>query len=166
MTDASEIEARIRSAFHGVTLDGGVSLRQAEVMDRYGEGVTAAEFNALPQGEITEDWTRLTPEVLDACGVIAHLDARGFCYYIPAFMLRLMALYEPSSMRVIGTLISLYPKKDELWDHHMAKYSLLSGEQSTAIAHFLQSLPHLVELDADDEKIVQRAIRNYWHQFL
>src|SRR5215469_15804011 len=43
---------------------------------------------------------------------IAHLDALGFRYYIPALMLSVLDHYEPLSMRVIGTLAGLYPKKD------------------------------------------------------
>jgi multidrug efflux pump subunit AcrB len=51
---------------------------------------------------------------------IAHLDALGFRYYIPALMLSVLNRYDASSMRVIGTLGGLYPKKDSLWEHAMA----------------------------------------------
>jgi ribosomal protein S16 len=96
---------------------------------------------------------------------VAHLDAAGFRYYIPAYMLSIIDAYEPSSMRVIGTLGALYPKKDR-WQHHMDRYSLLNEAQRGAIASFLDALPDLVDLDHDDAKIVPRALRNYWHQFL
>jgi hypothetical protein len=48
----------------------------------------------------------------------------------------------------------------------MYRYSLLNPEQKTAIARFLEALPKLVELDFQDQKIVPRALRNYWGEYL
>jgi hypothetical protein len=48
----------------------------------------------------------------------------------------------------------------------MQRYSLLNHAQRTAIARFLAALPKLVELDFQDQKIVPRALRNYWGQYL
>jgi hypothetical protein len=103
-------------------------------------------------------------ELEGAC--IAHLDALGFRYYIPALMLSVLNHYESSSMRVIGTLIGLYPKKDDGWEYHMHRYSLLNAAQKTAIARFLEALPKMVQLDFEDLKIVPRALRNYWSEYL
>jgi hypothetical protein len=69
-------------------------------------------------------------------------------------------------MRVIGTLGALYPKKDNSWEYHMHRYSLLNPAQKTAIALFLDALPKLVELDSEDQTIVPRALRNYWGEYL
>jgi hypothetical protein len=73
-------------------------------------------------------------------------------------MLRLLDNYDPTSMMSIGTLSILYPKT-ESWEY---LYSRLTKAQMRAIAHFLQSLPALVELDTEDTKRVKRALRNYW----
>ncbi len=81
-------------------------------------------------------------------------------------MLSVLNRYESASMRVIGTLSSLYPKKDDGWEYHMHRYSLLNQAQKTAIARFLAALPKLIELDLADQKIVSRALRNYWAQYL
>ena len=105
-------------------------------------------------------------ETLDHFPHLAHIDAEGFRYYIPAFMLSVIADHEPSSMRVICTLSALYPKRDELWDYHMNLYSLLSREQCVAIAHYLQELPSLIGLDHSEQRSNERALRNYWHKFL
>ena len=121
---------------------------------------------AFPDADIIDDWTAISAETLEHFECLAHIDAEGFRYYIPALMLSLIADYQPSSMRATGALGALYPKKGQLWDHHMSYYSLLSREQSTAIAHYLQELPALIELSHDDQKICERALRNYWHQFL
>ena len=159
----SILELAIRSAFLGMRLDGGVSLKQAQVIDRYGEGFTDKEFDALQTTEITEDWTQVTLEELER-NCIAHLDAKGLRYYIAPLMLAVIRHYEPGSMRVIGTLSALYPKKGA-WQYHMERYSLLNHAQKQAIAMFLQSIPHLLPLDHEDTQIIPRALRSYWGQY-
>ncbi|HXO88320.1 MAG TPA: DUF6714 family protein [Candidatus Acidoferrales bacterium] len=62
-------------------------------------------------------WSQVTLDELER-DCTAHLDALGFRYYIQALMLSVLDRYEPSSMRVIGTLAGLYPKKGDSWEHH------------------------------------------------
>jgi hypothetical protein len=62
--------------------------------------------------------------------------------------------------------MGLYPKKDNSWEYHMYRYSLLNAAQKTAIARFLEALPTLVELGFQDQKVVPRALRNYWGEYL
>lgn len=169
MTDKQRISKRtavvkaIRAAFKEVTLGQGISLRQANVSDLYAESLTLSEFKALPQGEVTDDWSRIPLAELEIDS-IANLDAEGFRYYIPALMLRLLEHYD-NSMRVISTLSSLYPKKDS-WEYDMSRYSLLTADQKSAIAFFLSSLLELADLDYEDKPVVTRALNNYWAQFL
>jgi len=163
--NSSEVTAAVVAAFSGVSLGGGCSLRSAEEADNWGRPpFTSPE--AFPDVDISNDWTALSVETLDHFPHLAHIDAEGFRYYIPAFMLSVIADHEPSSMRVICTLSALYPKRDELWDYHMNLYSLLSREQCVAIAHYLQELPSLIGLDHSEQRSNERALRNYWHKFL
>jgi hypothetical protein len=159
------VESEIRIAFRGVTLGRGMSLRQAQFADRFQDAVWNAHSASLAHGEITDDWSQIPLDELER-DCISHLDALGFRYYIPALMLSVLNHYESSSMRVIGTLGGLYPKKDSSWEYHMHRYSLLSPAQKTAIARFLTALPKLVELDFQDQKVVPRALRNYWGEYL
>jgi hypothetical protein len=163
--DALEIENEIKTAFSGVKLDGGISLRQAEVIDNYGRDVTDKEFAALPQWDITDDWMLLSTEILDSYCYIPYFDAKGFRYYIPAYILSVLNSYH-SFACASSTLSALYPKKDNLWDYHMQLYSLLNTQQCSAIAHFLEALPNIVRLDYEDNKVVERALRNFWHKYL
>lgn len=161
------VEAAIKTAFRGVVLGKGVSLRQAQAIDDYDRDrpISPAEFAAQRRGEIIDDWSLVPLGELEwAC--IPYLDAEGFRYYIPALMLSVLRHYDKSSMRVIGTVSALYPKKDDSWDFHMSKYALLTPAQKSAIAAFLAALPDLVELQGEDRKTVPRALRNYWHEFL
>jgi len=157
------VERRIRDAFAGVILGNGISLRQAQVIDNYGEGVTEIEFARIPLSEETQHWNRVTPEELESDNV-AHLDPEGFRFYLPAFLISLLDGYDAASMRVIGTLSALYPK-EHVREYHMPRFDLLTYEQKQAVAVFLDALPSLVPLDGEDGTIVERAMR-YWRQFL
>jgi uncharacterized protein DUF6714 len=156
------VEIEIRTAFRGVTLGQGISLRQARFADRFQDVPPH-----LRMGEIADDWSLIQMDELESeSDGIAHLDAFGFRYYIPALMLSVINHYESSSMRVIGTLGGLYPKKDNSWEYHMHRYSLLNPPRKAAIARFLAALPELVELDFQDQKIAPRSLRNYWGGYL
>ncbi|SRR6266480_1478597 len=161
----SAVESEIRMAFRGVTLGRGISLRQAQSADGFQDAVRKAHSASPMHGEITDDWSRVPVDELER-DCIAHLDALGFRYYIPALMLSVLNDYESSSMRVIGTLTALYPKKDDSWEYHMHRYSLLKPGEKAAIARFLSELPKLVELDFEGQKVVARALRNYWGKYL
>jgi hypothetical protein len=156
------VESEIRTAFRGVTLGRGISLRQARFADRFQDIPPHVRME-----EITDDWSLIhMGELQSESDGIAHLDALGFRYYIPALMLSVLNHYESSSMRVIETLGGLYPKKDNSWEYHMNRYSLLNPTQKAAIARFLAALPKLVELDFEHQKSVPRALRNYWGEYL
>ena len=156
------VEAQIRSAFAGVKLGKGISLRQAQVADRYGEGVTDQQFKLLPRDEVTDSWADVPFSELER-DCVPHLDEEGLRYYLPALMLSLLSNYDPASMRVIGTISALYPKNDAI---HRRNYAFLNAAQHKAIACFLRALPHLVPLDTEDSKRVARALRNYWGRFI
>lgn len=104
------VEGEIQQAFHGVTLDKGMSLRRAQYADRFQDAVWNAHSTSLSKGEITNDWSQVSLDELER-DCIALLDPFGFRYYIPALMLSVLDHYDSSSMRVIGTLSGLYPKK-------------------------------------------------------
>jgi hypothetical protein len=159
------VESEIRMAFRGVNLGRGISLRQAQLADGFQIATRDTHSPANAEQETIDDWSRVPLRELER-DCIAHLDALGFRYYIPALMLSVLSHYDPSSMRVIGTLDGLYPKKGNHWEYHMSRYSLLSPVQKKAIAQFLATLPKLVELDYEGQKIVPRALRNYWGEYL
>jgi len=161
----SAVESAIRTAFRGITLGSGISLRQAQSIDGFRVAVGNTGSVASASAEITNDWSRVPLEELER-DCIAHLDALGFRYYIPALMLSVLDQYEPSSMRVIGTLTGLYPRKGNSWEYHMHRYSLLSPAQKGSIARFLTALPQLVELDFEGQKVASRALHNYWGEYL
>lgn len=160
-----KVRNKIQTAFRDVKLGGGISLRQSKVIDNYGQGMTDAEFDALPKMDITDDWAALSTDTLEEYCFIPHLDAEGFRYYIPAYMLGVLLRYENGEMRVISTLGALRPERGNWWNYYMMKYSLLNAQQRSAIALFLKELPTCVPIDLEDRTIVERAFRDYWHQY-
>jgi hypothetical protein len=130
--DRAAIEAQIRAAFAGLKLGKGISLKQAQVIDRYGEGVTDDGFEAIPHAEITDSWPDVPFSELER-DCVAHLDDEGL-RYLPPLMLSLLSNYDPSSMRVIGTISALYPRN---LGGRTQSYELLTLDQHRAVACFL-----------------------------
>jgi hypothetical protein len=159
--DRNVVEQQIREAFKGVTLGGGVSLCQAQVADRYGEGFTEEQLSVLVHPEITDNWARVPFSDLDS-DCIAHLDAEGLRYYLAPLMLSVIEHYEAGSMRVIGTIGALDPRSA----YGETRFALFSDEQRKAIAYFLTTLPELVNLWDEDAKVASRSLRTYWERFL
>jgi hypothetical protein len=170
--EREDVEAGIRSAFAGVQLGSGVSLRQAQVIDGYILGLSEAELEALPRSDLTEDWTAIPDsELLGDC--VAHLDAEGLRYYLPALMIWLLDHYddedrlftEGADMTAIGTISALAPSS-EFEASSWQIYDGFTPAQRAAIASYIEKLPRLVELDLEDATRVARSLERYWAQFL
>src|SRR5688572_33278239 len=108
-------------------------------MDNYGRGVTPEQFRDLPKTEIVDDWTRIPDAVLDQADCLAFLDQKGFRYYIPASMIRMLSAYDEGPAMTISTISRLYPKQPE----HEELYGELTQEQKVVVARFLSALPSL-----------------------
>jgi hypothetical protein len=171
--ERDQVEALIREAFAGVRLGNGVSLRQAEAIDHYSARWPLAEFDRLPQSEVTDDWSLVPEEELRRDNA-AHLDPEGLRYYLPALMLWLLDHYNdeqllfdsPAALTVIGTISAVAPW-EEFREHQYRIYdTFFSEQQRRAIAAYVQALPELVALDSEDAALVERSLRDYWGQFL
>ncbi len=158
----SDVEAAIRVAFAGVRLGQGISLRQAAVIDDWGSGATDAEFRALPTEEVTDDWSAVPDDEIDTDN-LAHMDAEGLRYYLPAFLLRLLRQYgDGAEIWTIGTIRAL----DQRDPHPLGFFELLTSKQRIALARYVRALPGLVELDAEDAFRIGRADRDIWARYL
>jgi hypothetical protein len=167
--ERDDIQEAIRSAFANARLGSGVSLRQAESIDGTIFGLEPAYVGREPD-EITDDWTRV-PESELLRDNIAHLDADGLRYYLPALMLWLLDHYDEdrwlsgSDMTAIGRIGAIAPAQQfatSLWEI----YDAFTAEQRTAIASYVEALPRLVRLDHEDATRVARSMDDYWRRFL
>ena len=93
------VESDIQTAFRGVTLGAGVSLRRAQLADRAPDSACNPHRASFVPKEVVEDWSQVTLDELER-DCVALLDAAGFRYYIPALMLSVLNHYDSSSMRV------------------------------------------------------------------
>jgi hypothetical protein len=76
---------RIRAAFTGVKLADGIGLWQAQGLDDYEPPEVCAEYRLKDEAE---DWSRISDDTLQHCNSSpSFLDAKGFRFYMPAFML-------------------------------------------------------------------------------
>lgn len=168
---SSEIALLIETAFHGVTLGTGISLRQAEAIDQsiFGVVVTAEAFARLKNQDIVDDWTALTVETIEDYCYLPHLDEQGFLYYIPAFMRSLLVPYGYTE-RIFSTLLMLRPKRErgeaDFSRWHMDRYAMLDHQQCLAVAIFLREIGSIIELDYEESLMVEHALRHYWHRYL
>jgi len=80
----NELAAEIEQAFDGVKREDGTTLQAARVLDDYGSRPDQLEPGQADTQDRWQDISRDTIEELyDA---VAFLDAKGFCYYLPAYM--------------------------------------------------------------------------------
>jgi hypothetical protein len=155
------VEVAIRDAFADVRLGEGISLRWAEAIDDMNDQRTPTELNALRRSEVTDDWAAVPASELDSA-FIAHLDAEGLRYYLPALMLRLLDNYEAAELWSIGTIVAL----DQRERHPPGFLELLTESQRTAVALYVRALPDLVDLHRDDAALITRAFRAVWSREL
>lgn len=157
------VRSTLYAAFGGVRLGTGISIRQSEVIDVYGEGWTDEAFRALPAAEVTDDWSRVSDAELERV-CIGHLDIEGYRYYIPALALSVIRDPDRTSMRFISTLLSFV--MSGVHDSHLTRFEYLNRAQKRAIALYLFHLPLLADLDEDDRELVAQSLTSYWRQFL
>lgn len=157
-----EVEAEIRACFAGVRLGRGVSLSVAELIDEWAD---PAIVESLIGMEPDEDWADIPAAELERADCIAHLDAEGLRYYLPALMIWLLDHYAAAKgpdlvadMAVIGTISAL----DQRDRHPTGFLELLTPQQRRAIALYVRALPELVELDHQDAARLARAWRDIW----
>lgn len=149
-----QVRGVIRDAFAGVRLGDGISFVMAELIDDW-KAPALADWRG-PERE--EDWASLSADRLERADNIAHLDAEGLRYYLPALLLHLLDHYDPGEMWTIGTIAALDQR-----DRHPAGFlDLLTPTQRRAIAVYVQALPGLVELDFEDAPRIERAFRDVW----
>jgi len=90
VSDEQDFEARRRAliaeiaeAFDGVSRDDGTTLHEAMVMDDRG---SEEEQRAARLLDVDERWQDVSDDIAGYESALSFLDAKGFRYYIPAFM--------------------------------------------------------------------------------
>lgn len=148
--DAARVIAHFRRAFAGVTLDGGTSLFDAEMIDDYGcDSSRNDPIRHLPY----TTWEALPGVLLDSFRPTSFFDARGVRFHLPAYMARAV---EDGDDIVVQWVT---PSKGELADWWAEKFSLITPEQGRAIIDFLEFVQRYCEWTFYEDTRVAAA---YW----
>ena len=156
------IIAEIEAAFDSVSRDGGVSLHQADAIDDYASGTEQEEARKIDRDSRWQDVP--DDQIAAHCDALSFLDAIGFRYYIPAFMVWM--LKDPARMDLNTSASTVFaltqPVCKNPADEKYKKYSQFTDQQRSAIGHFLE---HLCELGFEDpdSRPMKRSLR-YWLQ--
>ncbi|WP_019588568.1 DUF6714 family protein [Deinococcus apachensis] len=130
MTEAENLRTRIRRAFTDVTLGGGVTLREARVLDRYGSFRERERARAL---DFQGPWWEVSGEDLEMHRPFSFLDAVGFAYYAPAYLTHVLShdpLYATDTADTV--LLGLWPR------YSVARFGGITAEQAAVIAAYLE----------------------------
>ncbi|ESA35558.1 hypothetical protein N836_11205 [Leptolyngbya sp. Heron Island J] len=141
----------ITQAFDGVSCGNGVTLHEAMVIDDYGSPAERAEARARD----TEDKWQDVPEddIRFSDAVLSFLDAKGFHYYLPAYMvwhLRNIDNTDPDYWsNTFDSVIFHLTYQVDIDDYIAEKFSLFTPAQLKTTSHFLQ-------FDVEREETIER----------
>lgn len=164
--------AEINHAFDGVSRGYGITLHEAIALDDY---ASQKERMAARRRDREACWQDVTDEdILECPSALSFLDAEGFRYYIPTFMiLGLNCLQVPrfdprdDPQGILHTssfhLLNFYPKslRESEPGLFVDKYRF-SKAQCRAIANFLRLIVDADEYGADETTI--QAVER-WERF-
>lgn len=131
--DTIEAEARlliaeIERAFASVTLEDGVSIREADVIDDYGS--LEDRQKARSRDEL-KDWRRIPDDLLEHFHwSLSFFDAKGMRFHLPAYMAFAVRLY-------LRPVPDFYPWIIYSLDSDGDSFALLSKPQKAAVRRFL-----------------------------
>jgi len=151
----AHLEVVLDDAFGGVLRDGGVTLHQMDVLDGYGSPADLA-IAASRDPEVA--WREVSDSKLMSFGMsLVFLDAKGFRFYIPAYM-RLVARHIESAT-YSGLCGVWFALRGSAYDRER-HYALLSAAQNRAIVTFLSIMRELG--DPDECGDADQCLRAYW----
>jgi len=145
----------IEAAFKDVTLEDGVSLHEADVIDNYG---SAEERLAARRPDEKEDWHRLDKNELERMPwVLSFYDAKGLHFHLPAYLT--MAVEDHTQAAVDSLLFTLCYESE--YNHE--RLSILSKRQRKAVRHVLKFVRHNTGRDYEwDHTRIDQALRGFW----
>ena len=129
---------QIYRAFRGVKRGRGVTLHEAVALDGYAPD---EEQRAARHRDTERRWQAIPDAVLgDNNAIFSFLDACGFRYYIPAYMIweltHIDGGYSGTGEVFSGTSV---PEPDDIWGKYtLQRFSILNKAQSRAVCAFLR----------------------------
>ncbi len=154
-----ELIKETMEAFSGVTLENGVSWREANVLDAYG---TMEERKVARDKDEKNDWTRIPVALIGDLkyqSVMPFLDPVGLKFYLPACMIYTLKNYKESQSLIIHSIIYTLTSKTTAYELQ----EILDQRQRSCIVKFLHLCLEIGEKYFDLHKAEIR-IQKYWSE--
>lgn len=155
----------ITSAFSGVSREDGITIHETVLLDDY--GVDLEYDSPLRVAARKEDcehrWQDIPDEVIARPDLSLYfLDAKGFHYYIPAYMIWTLKNLKtcPDHIFTAAHALILPNPKTKFGQETLNLFELFTKEQARATCKFLRFLSEQGdEFEADQ---AQEALDKYW----
>lgn len=160
--ERDSLKVEIYEAFCDVNREGGVSYREAGVLDWGGTEVERAEARAW---DTESHWTELVDDrtvivECDACWFF--LDPIGFRYYLPVALIRSLYYNRAQHSRDYGIQFHLTLSEDRR-ERFLHKWSLLDLRQRRCIRRFIKYMIAYHKNDGGSEwEGWQASLDSYW----
>lgn len=158
----------IEAAFQNVVRGSGVSLHEADVIDRTGYDNKNAKNRAAARRLDTERHWQDVPDkdIEDYSNILSFLDAEGLRYYAPAYMIWALKHFKTSgSMSSDSIIYTFNPYLDTgHYEKQIELFAVFTAGQKKAICHFLRFMSEDGNEFADEYQASQ-ALTGYWDQF-
>jgi hypothetical protein len=163
------LTGEIAAAFADVTREDGVTLHEADVLDGYGSDEQRAAARRL---DTDRHWSEVEQTAIERHPSAANfLDAKGFRYYLPAYMSWALRNYDTTDSAAIGSLLSTLSTR---WEKDSRpgvapipdpeRCPLLTDAQAQTVCRFLRFFAAYSDSGLDVEH-AQQALRQHWAQF-
>lgn len=143
----------IRAAFRGVQRGHGTSLHEAQAIDDY---ASPQEREAARGLDAEASWEEVPEEHLQRIAPLLFMDAQGLRYYLPAYMVLVLAQASTGSP-AMGALMSVLRVGEATGGKNFGIYS---PEQVQAVVHFLEYIAGSEQWIESFE--AQEALAKYW----
>jgi len=159
----SDVVKAIEAAFDGIARGDGVTLHEADAIDAR---LSSGQRTAARSLDTDVRWQDVPAELIESSySSLCFVDAKGFCYYIPAFMRWSAQHYKDSeSITVDTTIYGLSYVKGRAGVINEA-LGLLTLEQCRAIALFLKYMSSAEVGQYADAPFARMALEQYWDKY-
>jgi len=161
--DTVSLIAEITAAFDGVAREDGVSLREAREIDVFGSDKKRAAARRLDTDTRWQDVPNA--DLLDYYNSLVYLDAKGFRYYLPAYLIWDLTA-NISSTHGIDSYVLFHlqvPPEPNLRHDWLERFALLTPPQGRAVCRFLRFVA--VHGEWDDPQDAADALTAYWSRY-
>jgi len=156
-----ELLDSIQAAFPDAPLPP-MTLHQGKLADEsIRRNLSQAEWQKAAEQDAGQSWATLSdPALMECYCALSHFDGASFIYHLPAFLgfaiRNVPAPLHSPEQRLVGSVIFAVTDRSA---YSLARYLLLTSEQRTAVASFLQFMQaHSTQHGQD----AQKALERYW----